>query len=111
MFWGVIVVVKQYAHICEVSALWSGWYLIEVVLGTCFGLHTYFNLKLRCASAPVDFAIIECFDKLGLKHERATRLREEFNQHLPTMCVGVQVGTATIRIKLTLDQAMCDQSP
>ena len=58
VFWGVIVVVKQYALIVEVSALWSGWYLIEVVLGTCFGLHTYFNLKLRCASALVDFAII-----------------------------------------------------
>ena len=58
LFWGVIVVVKQYALIVEVSALWSGWYLIEVVLGTCFGLHTYFNLKLRCASALVDFAII-----------------------------------------------------
>ena len=58
VFWGVIVVVKQYAPIVEVSVLWSGWYVIEVVLGTCFGLYTYFNLKLRCASALVDFAII-----------------------------------------------------
>ena len=58
VFWGVTVVVKQYAPIVEVSVLWSGWYLIEVVLGTCFGLYTYFNLKLRCATALVDFAII-----------------------------------------------------
>ena len=35
MVLSVIVVVKPYLSICEVSVLCSGWHLVAIVLGTC----------------------------------------------------------------------------